>query len=123
MINTIQEISGTEYGLSVVLKEGIIIDDNNVLPTMEYIIEELIKSKKTKIMVDATMINRQVSIMRLMDVAELVQKLCTRLKIAFVAPGLADNQTSKAMETFSFNRGVYIRYFHTKDIALDWLLN
>jgi len=123
MINTIQEISGTDYGLSVVLKEGITIDDNNVLPTMEYIIEELLKSKKTKVIVDATMIIRQVSVMRLMDVAELMQKLCTRLKIAFVTPGMADNQNSKAMETFSFNRGVYIQYFHNKDTALDWLLN
>jgi len=57
-----------------------------------------------------------------MDVAELIQSLCTRVKIAFVAPNIADNQNSKTMETFSFNRGVFVQYFHDKDTALDWLL-
>jgi hypothetical protein len=122
LIDTIEKIEETEWGLSVVLKEGITIDDNNVLLTIEYILQELIKNKKNKVIIDATGINRQVSVLRLMDVAELIQRLCKRVKIAFVAPNLADNQNSKAMETFSFNRGVYVQYFHDKLSALDWLL-
>ena len=41
MIDTIEKIEETEWGLSVVLKDGITIDDNNVLPTIDYVIKEL----------------------------------------------------------------------------------
>jgi hypothetical protein len=115
-------INITEWGLNVVLKDNVIIDDKNIFPTITLILDKCKEYKKNKVFIDALTVNRHVSVLKLLEVAELISKECSRLKIAFVAPHLVDNSDSKAMETFSFNRGVYIQYFRDKDTAMEWLL-
>jgi hypothetical protein len=61
--------------------------------------------------------------MKFLEIAEMIQQQTLRIRIAFLAPHLADNENTKAMETFSFNRGISVKYFHDHDQALEWLLN
>ena len=120
MKHIVESIKETEWGLEIVLKEGVIIDDNSIIPTIKFIIEECLKTNKNKVVVDASKVIRRASIFKLLEVAEAFQY--ERIKIAFIPPKLADAEQSKALETFSFNRGVQLRYFPDMDTALEWLL-
>jgi hypothetical protein len=115
-------LTETDWGLNVVLKENAVIDDNNIFPVINLILDKCKEFRKNKVCIVATTVKRRVSIFKLLDVAELIKKECPRMRIAFIAPHLVDNESSKAMETFSFNRGVYIQYFRDKDTAMEWLL-
>jgi hypothetical protein len=122
MIDTIQQIKETEWGLCVELKEGVTIDDNNVMPTIDFIIKELKKIEKKNVFMDASRVDRKVTTLKFLYVSELIQREKRNLRFAFFAPQLANKEESKVMETFSFNRGVFLQYFEDKDTAMNWLL-
>ena len=120
MIHIAESIKETEWGLEIVLKEGVIIDDNSIIPTIKFIMEECQKMNKNKVVVDASKVIRRTSIFKLIEVADTIQY--ERIKVAFIPPKSADADQSNAMETFSYNRGVQLRYFPDMDTALEWLL-
>jgi hypothetical protein len=123
MTEQIGLITETEWGLHAVLKNGVVIDDTNIIQTMEYIITSCKETGKTKILIDASTIIRKASVLKMLEVAELPHKLgCQGIKIAFFAPGLADAENSKFMENAGYNRGLLVRYFHDKATAMEWLL-
>ena len=114
-------ITLTEWGLHVVLREGVVIDDNNILPKIQRVIEKCKEINKNRILIDASKALRKVSVMKFIEVDELLAKINAHFKIAFIAPLLVDDEKSKFHETFGFNRGVFIRYFSDEDAAVKWL--
>jgi hypothetical protein len=122
MISTIEKIIETEWGLNVALTTGVTIDDNNVIQTIDFIIQELKRIEKKKVFIDASQVIRQVTTMKFLYVAELIQKERMNLRFAFFAPQLVNKEDSRVMETFSINRGVSLQYFADKDTAMNWLL-
>lgn len=122
MEREVESIKETEWGLEIVLKDGVIIENDSIIPAIRFIMKECKRNNWNKVVVDASKAIRHVSIFKLFEVAETIQKEIIRLKIAFIPPKLADAEQSNAMETFSYNRGVQLRYFHDMDTALEWLL-
>jgi hypothetical protein len=121
MEQLIESIIETEWGLDIKFKSDCIIDNNNALEIVKYICERCNKIKMKKVVINAPGLTRHVSVMKLMDMAELYQKLCPGIKIAFVATHLVNNEDSRTLETFSLNRGVFIKYFGDRDTGLEWL--
>jgi hypothetical protein len=121
MTEQIELIITHEWGLEVVLKAGVIIDDNNVLQVIHSKLDMCRQHGKHKVLLDASKIIRQVSMLRFIEVAELMQREIPGLRAAFYAPHLADKEQSKSMETFSINRGVNLHYFNDKSDAIAWL--
>ncbi len=122
MEHIIESKKETDWGLEVVLKEGVIIDNDSILPAIKYYLDQCQKINKNKVIVDASKIIRNVSIVKFLEVAEIIQKEPIRVKIAFIPPQLANVSESNAMETFSYNRGVKLQYFQDMAAALEWVL-
>jgi hypothetical protein len=123
MTEQVQQITETEWGLDAVLKDGLVIDDSNVVQTMEYLALSCKTIGKHRILLDATRITRKTSVVKMLNVAEAIQALkCGAMKIAIITPELANNETSRFLEDAALNRGVHIRYFSDRDAGLQWLL-
>jgi hypothetical protein len=116
-------MTDTAWGLNVVIKEGVNIDDSNLHSTIKLIIDRCSKIGKRKILIDATNTFGKVSFMQLFSGVELIKKLNgTGFSIALIAPHFLDNKDSKFVEIVGHNRGISIQFFHDKDEAEKWLL-
>jgi hypothetical protein len=49
-----ETITETEWGLHVVLKEDVVIDNSNILPKMKYLIDRCKEAGKYRILIDAS---------------------------------------------------------------------
>ena len=115
-------IQEEEWGLQLRVKKGVVVNNSNVLSRIEPIINIAKEKGKNRILVEATDTKRNVSVLKLFQVGELLQKLRTAgIKIAFVAPEYVNSPESKFMEYAGFNRGSYVRYFSNSADALSWL--
>ena len=118
-----QLMTDTAWGLNVVMKEGVNINDSNLLSTIKLIIDRCKEIGKRTILIDATNVFGKVSFMQLFAGVELIQKLNgTGFKIALIAPHFLDHEDSRFVEAAGFNRRISIQFFHDKDTAVEWLL-
>jgi hypothetical protein len=115
-------LTKTDWGLLIELKEGFIFDMNNFDVTIKALVDSCVEYKKTKILIDATKANPGASVLKMLDVANQFSKSEVRFKMAIIPPKSVNDENSRTMETFSFNRGVFLQYFLDKDAALEWLL-
>jgi hypothetical protein len=113
-------LTETEWGLLIELKEGFTFDDKNFETAAKVLVESCKIFNKKKVLIDATKSIPGASVMKMLDIANLFSKSDLRIKMAIIPPAVYDENT-RTMETFSFNRGVYIHYFQNKDTALAWL--
>ena len=117
------KITETEWGINVVIQEGFVIDNTNILPASEGILLRCKEIGKKKILIDASTAHRKASFIKLFELGEMMQKLeITQFKIAFVAPNFADDENSKFMEDIGGNRGINLKYFKDIETAKEWLL-
>ncbi len=117
------QITETEWGINVVIQDGFVIDNTNILPASESILLRCKEIGKKKILVDASTTQRKASFIKLFELGEMMQKLeVAQFKIAFVAPNFADDENSKFMEDLGVNRGISLKYFKDKESAKDWLM-
>jgi hypothetical protein len=124
MKNYIKKTLKTEWGLDIILMEDIFINDSNILPSVKVLLDECKKTEnKNKVIIDASTVTQQVSILKLIDIAELLQTECLRIKTAIIAPNLVNDEISRNTETVSFNRGILIKSFLDRETAMAWLLN
>lgn len=115
-------IQEQEWGLHLRMKKGAVVNNSNVLSRIEPVINISKEKGKNRILVEATDVKRDVSVTKLFQAGELLQKLRTAgIKIAFVAPKYVNSPESKFMEYAGFNRGTYVRYFSNSAEALMWL--
>lgn len=115
-------IQEEEWGLHLRMKKGAVVNNSNVLSRIEPVINISKEKGKNRILVEATDVKRDVSVTKLFQAGELLQKLRTAgIKIAFVAPKYVNSPESKFMEYAGFNRGTYVRYFSNSAEALMWL--
>jgi hypothetical protein len=104
------------------MNDNTIIDNNTAIPPMKYILDKCREFKKTKIIIEEKTITRTISAIIMLEIVELIQKECSRLKLAFVAPHLVEHPDSRVMDTFAFNRGISIQYFPDMDSAKEWII-
>lgn len=113
-----------EWGLCLTVKEGVEVNDLNILSRIAPVINLAKEKGKNRILVEATGTKRNVSIIKLFQAGELLLKLrSSGFKIAFVAPEYVNSIESKFMENTGFNRGSFIRYFFDSAEAIKWLKN
>ena len=123
MIEHEQTITETEWIMYVVINEGVIIDDSNYIPRVEYIIKKCKESKKNRILVDTSAADRKVSVLKLYEGIKMLPKMdIGGFKIALVTPKFVHHEDSRFVENVAFNNGLFIKYFPDKDTALEWLL-
>jgi len=122
MLENILLIQEEEWGLRLSIKEGVKVDNNNILPMFRQIIE-LAKSKgMNRLVISALTTQRKVSIVNMFQVGKILLDLkAVGFKIAFIAPHLAGNEESRFMENVGYNRGALIKYFSDSDEALHWI--
>ncbi len=116
-----QQILVKESWLEVVMTENSVIDDYNILKKMQFLIQKCKEIEKKGILIDATHTTRETSVLKFLELAELIRKQSLDVRIAIVAPHLVNNDDSKTFETFSSNRGIFVRYFSEKVSAMQWL--
>jgi hypothetical protein len=122
METKVKGIEITDWGLIIVMNDKAIIDNSTAIPTMKYILDKCKEFNKDKVIVEEQTIERQISVMTILSLTELIKLECPRLKLAFVASHLVDHPDSKTMDTFAFNRGAKIQYFHDMDSAKEWII-
>lgn len=122
MIPQIKSTSGTDWGLFVIFKKNLFLDDNNVFETVNYVLDRCQENGKKHVLIDQNNTTHKISVFKQLEIAELLQKRIPGVKIAFIAPALIGKEYAKTMETFAVNRSVYVRYFPDKDTALKWLI-
>lgn len=122
MEDHIEKIEETEWGLEITFKTGAVIDNRNVMNGTREISDRCNASGKKKVVIHAPGLVRHISVLKLMDIAEFYESECPGIRIAFIASHLVNNEDSRSLETFAFNRGVYIKFFHDKESGLEWLM-
>jgi len=122
MEQLVQSLRETDWGMDIVLKEGTILNDNNIIPTIQLIIDKCKEINKNKVLIDANFTYRKISVLKILVIAETLQRHGREIKLAFIAPHLIDHEDTRTMEIFSHNRGVFLQYFHNRDEALQWIL-
>jgi hypothetical protein len=122
MAEQLHQITETDWGLHVIMKEGTVIDNNNLDMAMNEITDSCKKLKKKKVLVDASSAIRRTSSIKMLEVAETLPRSGSGFKMAIITPELINDEKSRAMENFTFNRGVSLRYFLDKVSAMEWLL-
>ncbi len=129
MTKHIKQIKETDWGMEVVMHDNAMLDDSTILEIITFILDKCKEFRKDaevfnlyKVLVDESSITRNISILKVYEVTELIKKECVGLKMAFIAPHLVRHPDSGTIDTFSFNRGISVQYFVDRKTALDWLL-
>ena len=122
MNEEINSLTETTWGLDVVLKENAIIDNGNAIPIIKHIILNCKEFGKRIILIEGSITSPKTSVIKILEIAQTMQKEFAGGRIAFVTPNHAENGDTKFMETAAMNRSVLIRYFTDRDTALEWLL-
>jgi hypothetical protein len=116
------QITETDWGLLFVLNEGFIMDNSNFDTAIQVLLDSCKKYNKTKVLVDASKAIRRTSVLKMLETSEHLPTSSLDFKMAIIPPVGINDEHSKAMETFSFNRGVLLQYFADKESAMDWLI-
>lgn len=111
------------WGFCFAVKKHIIIDDTNAIEVMKFVLDKCLEIHKKKVIIDESIAEIKISTMKSLEKAELMQKVCSGMKIAFIAPTLMDSMFLSAFETFTFNRGVFAQYFPDLESASEWIKN
>jgi hypothetical protein len=118
----VELMSETAWGLEVVMKKDITIDNSSVLEIIKHIISKCKEIDKKRILITATTTLIKVSFMQLFNGVELIQKLNgAGFRIAIIVSYIPNNENSKFVETVGVNRAIFIQYFIDKDSAVEWL--
>lgn len=116
------QINETEWGLHIILKDGLNLTDQNITGVIDAIIDQGKTYSKNHIIADATNIRRDTSVVRMLDITErITKKAPLGIRLAIIAPHLVTHDNSRFMENAAFNRGLAIRYFYDFETALAWV--
>ncbi len=112
-----------EWGLEITTPLGFKLDDTNFVRIISYILRKCKELGKQCLLLDLSAIERQVSPDKLYKTIPLTEKIIGMgMKIAVIKPDYVNDQTSINLESFSYQKRIYIEYFSDKNDALEWLI-
>lgn len=118
-----KNVTEYEWGFLIRYDTATVLNNFNSLQFAKKIVNICKSSHKYRVIIDATFVKRQISILNFLTISEFFQKECPGIRIAIIAPHLSNAEGSKSMELFAANRGSFVSYFDSIDQAITWVLD
>ena len=113
-----------EWGLEITVDSDFKLDDTNFVRILSYVLRKCKELGKQRLLLDLSAIERKVSPEKLLQTIPLTEKIMGMgMKIAVIKPDYVDDQTSINLESFSYQKRIYIEYFSDKLMGLEWLIH